>query len=72
MKIFLSARMRGLLAVVSLVQVMPVLRAAPVVDQTAVNAPVTVKDDGRTWTLDNGVVKAVIDKTLPLRRRRAA
>ena len=25
-------------------------------------APVTVTDNGRTWTLDNGIVKAVIDK----------
>ena len=44
---------------------LPVLRAAdaPVVAQPAASAPVTIKDNGRTWTLDNGVVKAVIEKS---------
>jgi rhamnogalacturonan endolyase len=28
-----------------------------------VNAPVTLTDNGGTWTLDNGIVKAIIDKT---------
>ncbi|MGA2053372.1 MAG: hypothetical protein ABSH19_08680, partial [Opitutales bacterium] len=38
----------------------PALRAddtAPVVVQPSVNTPVTVTDDGNTWTLDNGIVK---------------
>jgi rhamnogalacturonan endolyase len=36
--------------------------AVPVVAGPAVKAPVTVTDNGGTWTLDNGIVKAVIDK----------
>jgi rhamnogalacturonan endolyase len=36
--------------------------AAPVTAQPAVNAPVSVTDNGGTWTLDDGVVKAIIDK----------
>jgi rhamnogalacturonan endolyase len=28
----------------------------------AADAPVTVKDNGNTWTLDNGIVKATINK----------
>ena len=36
--------------------------AAPVLAQSAVNAPVTVTDNGGTWTLDDGVVKAIINK----------
>jgi rhamnogalacturonan endolyase len=34
--------------------------ALPVVAQSTVNAPVTLSDDGRGWTLDNGIVKATI------------
>jgi rhamnogalacturonan endolyase len=30
--------------------------------QTPVNAPVTVTDNGGAWTLDNGIVKATINK----------
>src|ERR1700677_5080909 len=45
---------------------MPALRAddaaSPVVAQPSANAPVTVTDNGNTWTLDNGIVKAVILK----------
>jgi len=67
MNIFLSAISRGLLAfaVIFAALAMPALRAAdaaPVVAKPAVNASVAVTDDGRTWTLDNGIVKAVIDK----------
>jgi rhamnogalacturonan endolyase len=41
----------------------PDARAArPVVDRTKVNAAVTITGNERTWTLDNGIVKAVIDK----------
>jgi rhamnogalacturonan endolyase len=36
---------------------------APAVAKPEVNAPVTVTDNGRTWTLDNGIVKATINKT---------
>jgi rhamnogalacturonan endolyase len=35
---------------------------SPAVAKPAVNAGVTVTDNGRTWTLDNGIVKAVVDK----------
>jgi rhamnogalacturonan endolyase len=45
---------------------MPVLSAAdalaPVVDHPAVSAPVTVVDNGTNWTLDNGIVRANINK----------
>jgi rhamnogalacturonan endolyase len=37
--------------------------AAPVVAKSAVNSPVTVTDNGRSWTLDNGIVKAMINKS---------
>ena len=43
----------------------PLLRAAdslPVVAKPNVNAAVTVTDNGGTWTLDNGIVKATINK----------
>jgi rhamnogalacturonan endolyase len=43
----------------------PALRAAdaaPVVDKTASTAPVTLTDDGNSWTLDNGIVKATINQ----------
>src|SRR5206468_5415805 len=36
--------------------------SAPVVAKAATSAPVTVTDAGRTWTLDNGIVKASINK----------
>jgi rhamnogalacturonan endolyase len=57
---------RGLVAFVVLAFVVaaPMLRAAelPPVAKPAVNTPVTVTDDGTTWTLDNGLVKATIRK----------
>jgi rhamnogalacturonan endolyase len=67
MKKFLSAAPRGLLAsaFISLALAAPALRAAngpPVVAKTAVNAPVTLTDNGATWTMDNGIVKATINK----------
>ena len=43
----------------------PVLRAAgaaPVVAKPKANTAVTVTDNGRTWTLDNGIVRATINK----------
>jgi rhamnogalacturonan endolyase len=36
--------------------------AAPAVEKTSVSAPVSLKDNGNSWTLDNGIVKATIDK----------
>jgi rhamnogalacturonan endolyase len=36
--------------------------AAPVVEKPAVSTPVTLTDNGNTWTLDNGIVRAVILK----------
>jgi len=36
--------------------------AVPVAAQPAVNPAVTVTDNGGTWTLENGIVKAIIDK----------
>ncbi len=35
---------------------------APVIDKTTSKAPVTITDNGRSWTLDNGIVKATVDK----------
>ncbi len=35
---------------------------APLVAKPAVNAPVTVTDNGATWTMDNGIVKATVLK----------
>jgi hypothetical protein len=37
--------------------------AAPVVAKSDVNAPVTVTDNGGSWTLDNGIVKATRQQT---------
>src|SRR5580700_198686 len=34
----------------------------PLVFRSETSAPVTVKDDGNTWILDNGIVKAAINK----------
>jgi rhamnogalacturonan endolyase len=67
MKIFLSAARLALpvVAFVSTVFAMPASRAAddlPAVAKPAINAPVTVADNGGTWTMDNGIVKATIDK----------
>jgi len=67
MKTPLPAGPLDLLAHAFIVMTMAVsaLRAAdgpPVVAKPNVNAAVTVTDDGRTWTMDNGIVKATIDK----------
>jgi rhamnogalacturonan endolyase len=66
MKTLLCVGPRGLVAFVVLAFVVaaPMLRAAelPPVAKPAVNTPVTVTDDGTTWTLDNGLVKATIRK----------
>ena len=43
---------------------LPGLRAAaaPAVAKPEVNAPVTLTDDGGSWTMNNGIVKATINK----------
>ena len=58
---------RGLLASAALAMALavPALRAAdaaPVVAQPAVNDPVTVTDNGETWTMNNGIVDIIISK----------
>jgi rhamnogalacturonan endolyase len=67
MKKLLSAGPRGLLvsAFISLALAVPVAGAAgaaPVVAKTTISVPVTVTDNGPSWTLDNGIVKATIKK----------
>ena len=67
MKIPLLFVARGFLVstFVALCLAVPGLRAAdgpPVVAKPKATAPVTVTDNGRTWTLDNGLVKAVVNK----------
>src|SRR5271157_5708881 len=67
MRTILSAGPRGLFAstFISVTLALPVLSAAgalPVVAKPKVTAAVTVTDNGRTWTLDNGIVKATINK----------
>jgi rhamnogalacturonan endolyase len=61
-----SAGPLGLLAsvFVTLILTLPVPRAcaAPVVSKTKITAPVTVTDNDNSWTLDNGIVKATINK----------
>ena len=63
----LSVGPRGLLpfAFLALALAAAVLRAAdalPAVAKPNVNAPVTLTDGGSTWTMDNGIVKAAINK----------
>ena len=67
MKMHFSASPRGLFAAafISMALAVPALRAAdgpPVVAKPEVNAPVTVTDNGGDWMLDNGIVKATINK----------
>lgn len=52
-------------ALMALAVVVPAARAAdtlPPVVKPNVKAPVTITDDGATWTMDNGLVKATIIK----------
>jgi rhamnogalacturonan endolyase len=63
----LSAAPRGLLlsAFLSLALAASALRAAdgpPVVAKPDASAPVTVTDNGTTWTMDNGIIQATINK----------
>jgi rhamnogalacturonan endolyase len=67
MNTLLSAAPRGLLvsAFLSLALAAPALRAAdgpPVVAKPDATAPVTVTDNGTTWTMDNGIIQATINK----------
>ena len=55
---FIAAGPRRLLASAFVVLTL----AVTVVAKPVANAPVTVTDNGGTWTLDNGIVKAIIDK----------
>ena len=58
------ARRFPVAALIALSLAMPVSRvgATPIVAKPSVNIPVTVTDDGATWTMDNGIVKAVVLK----------
>jgi len=50
---------------IALVLAAPMLRtvdAAPIIAKPAANAPVTITDNGATWTMDNGIVKLTIVK----------
>jgi rhamnogalacturonan endolyase len=60
-----SLRRFILLTLLSAAASLPEWRAAaapPVVAKPQVNTPVTLTDQGRAWTLDNGIVKATINK----------
>jgi rhamnogalacturonan endolyase len=52
----------ALLAIALVVQPIRAADSAPVVAKSSVNAPVTVTDNGASWTMDNGIVKATILK----------
>ncbi len=52
----------ALLAIAHVVQPIRAADSAPVVAKSSVNAPVTVTDNGASWTMDNGIVKATILK----------
>jgi len=43
-------------------QTAPAAHMMPAIEKVKVNAPVTLADDGDTWTLDNGIVKVSIRK----------
>jgi rhamnogalacturonan endolyase len=67
MKTISSSASRGLLvsSFLSIALAVPLLTAAdgpPVVVKPAVSAPVTVTDNGSTWTMDNGIIQATINK----------
>ena len=52
----------ALIFVVLAVSALRTAAAAPVVARPKASPPVTVSDDGDAWTMDNGIVKATIDK----------
>ncbi len=67
MSMFIPASLRRIISSTLLIATLggPMLHAAgfaPVVAKTTVNAPVTVSEGADTWTLDNGIIKATINK----------
>src|SRR5215831_14044290 len=64
---FMDMQMKYRLAILILsVSVMtPLSRAADgvTVAKSEVNSPVTITDNGPSWTLDNGIVKVTVNKT---------
>ena len=54
--------MAGVIAVTLTLPGLAFSENSPAVDQPANNAPVTITDNGDTWTMDNGIVKATINK----------
>jgi rhamnogalacturonan endolyase len=67
MKTAQPIRLRGIvvfaLLVIASVAAMPqAAHGEPVVAKPQVNAPVTITDNGATWTMDNGIVKATVLK----------
>jgi hypothetical protein len=40
----------------------PAAHPRPKVEKVTVNAPVTLTDNGDSWTLDNGIIKATVPK----------
>ena len=50
----------GVVCLLALMALAPMLLAAQA-GPTA-NAPVTVVDNGRSWTMDNGIVKVTVSK----------
>jgi rhamnogalacturonan endolyase len=68
MKRTFSVGSRGLLmtGLVFLTLTATALQAAdgpPVIGKSDVNSPVTITDNGNSWTLDNGIVKVTVNKT---------
>ena len=62
MEMLLSVVTTVLVAFVTAVSALGASDAGPIVAKPVVNAPVTVTDDGDAWTMDNGIVKATINK----------
>ena len=64
MKMFLSVRPSWLVAVsfLALLVTSPLRAAQTSPAASSANGAVTVVDNGNTWTLDNGIVKATITK----------
>ncbi len=62
MKMICSVKLLRLIAVALMVPALFSAQAAPTVSSGAANSAVTVVDNGGSWTLDNGIVKATITK----------
>ena len=54
--------MAGVIAVTLTLPGLAFSENSPAVDQPANNAPVAITDNGESWTMDNGIVKATINK----------